>query len=174
MFLPFKNFGNSLSNTWCVSLTMTQLSFARPRGLQNQQLSGPQAEEGVLPFSTPLLVTCSLDFEVLTCLYLVPQFLQLSWEGPISPQGSKHQPVCGGPQDGLRACHLAQNYLYLVWRDPGTDWYQGSATSPNTLNPATAASSLSAPRGLGLAWEAISHAFLSNFISRCSPVLWTN
>lgn len=27
---PFKNFGNSLSNTWCVSLMTTQLSFSGP------------------------------------------------------------------------------------------------------------------------------------------------
>lgn len=63
-------------------------------GVQNQELLDPQAE---LPLSIPLGLINSLDCEALTCPYLVPQFLQLSWEGPVFPQGSKHQPMCGSP-----------------------------------------------------------------------------
>lgn len=55
-----------------------------------------QAEQAPSPLH-PALVSSSLDCEAFTCPYSVPQFLQLSWEGSISPQGSKHQPMSGSP-----------------------------------------------------------------------------
>lgn len=116
--LPFKNFGNSLSNTWCVSLTMTQLSFSGPGGgCRPRSCRVPKWNRVLL-----LGVGSSLDCEVLTCPYLVPQFCQFCWEGPLSLQGFKHQSVYGRPQDGFGACRLAQNNLHSAWRHPGTDW----------------------------------------------------
>lgn len=64
--------------------------------MQNQKLSGPQVEQN--PSSLcPSLGVSGVDCEMLTCQYSVPQFLQLSWEGPISLQGFKYQAVCGSP-----------------------------------------------------------------------------
>lgn len=95
--LPFKNFGKSLSSTWYVSLTTTQLSFSGPgQGRRTRSSQVSQAEQGPSPLH-PALVRSSLDCEAFTCPCLVPQFLQLFWEGSISPQGSKHQPVSGSP-----------------------------------------------------------------------------
>lgn len=108
-----------------------------------------QAEQAPSPLY-PALVSSSLDCEAFTCLYSVPQFLQLSWEGSISPQGSKHQPVSGSLYNVLRSCHLTQDNLYLVWKDPGTDWYQGRANS-ETLSGLPACFIPVWPKGLGLA-----------------------
>lgn len=52
--LPFKNFGKSLSSTWCVSLTTTQLSFSGPG--QGEEPEAPRCPKPnrLLPLSTLL------------------------------------------------------------------------------------------------------------------------
>lgn len=56
MILPFKNFGNSVSNTWCVSLTRIQLSFLGPGGckIRNSHILGRTDSP---PFPTSAVVS---------------------------------------------------------------------------------------------------------------------